>query len=324
MMRGLAGLGGLLALALTVGCASTAPEASPDPILNPMGVPEVAPEDAESLIPPVIEAERQAVEGRPFAFPEAFAPGGWERMVVGVNPYRVTTASKDATPAQLRLLDDTIRGELARLKRFELREYSGDDPGPCTHTAAWETSLSVRPAAKGALALVCAVEFRLTNAKTRLVAEEADFSVQTVADDPKDLMAALRRAGALVAVRLAQTLAATAPCGGKILACEDAEAMTMEGGTLQGVYEGQQMLVYALVDGVPLPLAYADAKPGTTRTNLTLWKFNDAEPLAKAVLDALRDDAGNHEKYCLAAVAVGDPLPPIWRYKAKALQGGAL
>ena len=314
------GLGGM-ALAMLVGCASTVPEAAPDPILNPMGVPEVAPEDAESLIPPIVEAERQALANRPFALPETFALGDWERMVVGVNPYRITTASKDATLAQLRLLDDTIRAELAKLKRFDLREYTGDDTGTCTHTAVWRTSLTLEPGAKGALTLNGTVDFRLTNAKTRLGVEELSFAVRTVAKDPKDLTAAIKRVGALVAVRLAQTLAATAPCGGKILACEDAETMTMEGGSLQGIYEGQQMLVYAVVDGVALPLAYADAKPGTTRTNLTLWKFNDAEPLAKAVLDALRDDADNHAKYGLNALAVGDPLPPVWRYKAKQLQG---
>ena len=310
-----------VALALLVGCASTAPEVASDPVLNPTGVPEVAPEDAESLIPPIVEAERKAIENRPFALPATFALGDWERMVVGVNPFNNVTISKSMDAARLRVLNDTVREELGKLKRFELREYSGEETGVCTHVATWKTNVEVAPTAKGRLALVCTVDFRLTNAKTRLVAEEVTFSVQTVAEDPQSLTAPLKHVGALVAVRLAQTLAATAPCGGKILACEDAETMTMEGGSLQGIYEGQQMLVYAVVDGVALPLAYADAKPGTTRTNLTLWKFNDAEPLAKAVLDALRDDADNYAKYGLNALAVGDPLPPVWRYKAKQLQG---
>lgn len=329
------GLGGLAASLLFLGCASAPAPTKVDPVLNPKGLPEIAPEDAEPLIPPQIEAERAAIADRPFALPANFAEGEWERMVVAINPYDNVADSETVRTAQLAALNAGIRATLGKLTRFEVREVSADKPDPaCTHTAKW--TAAIRGEAKPTddprrrdLVLTCDLRLTFSDARSKTQAGShtftesvslpqtlgADGTVASGADlaNQGTLTVPLRQLGSKLGVRIAQALSESAPCGGDILACDDVDEMTMEGGSFQGVYDGLQMLVYATIDGLPLPLGYADAKPGSTRTNLTLWKLNEADPMAQAVLDALDDDPDAFAKYKLRAIAVGDPLPPIWR-----------
>ena len=136
------GLGGLAASLLFLGCASAPAPTKVDPVLNPKGLPEIAPEDAEPLIPPQIEAERAAIADRPFALPANFAEGEWERMVVAINPYDNVADSETVRTAQLAALNAGIRATLVKLTRFEVREVSADKPDPaCTHTAKWTAAI---------------------------------------------------------------------------------------------------------------------------------------------------------------------------------------
>ena len=271
-------------------------------------------------------------------------PGGFEGMGEAALPWLqrvkaetgMLTATEVAMPKHVEAaLNAGIRATLGKLTRFEVREVSADKPDPaCTHTAKW--TAAIRGEAKPTddprrrdLVLTCDLRLTFADARSKTQAGSytftesvslpqtlgADGTVASGADlaNQGTLTVPLRQLGSKLGVRIAQALSESAPCGGDILACDDVDEMTMEGGSFQGVYDGLQMLVYATIDGLPLPLGYADAKPGSTRTNLTLWKLNEADPMAQAVLDALDDDPDAFAKYKLRAIAVGDPLPPIWR-----------
>lgn len=297
--------------ALAFGCASTDPIAAtaPDPILNPLGVPEVAPENAESLLPADLAAERTAVESRAFAMPANYDLGGADRTVLGTDPDACVTTS--AGPVEeTAVLNNAIRSELERLTVSSIREISMDNPGLCTHVMEWKADL-----AKAQEGYACNVNVALydVSAKTAVSKEAFTAKVTVPAAANGVPVQALRRLGTQVALKIADIAIGTLPFSGKVIACEDLDLLVMEGGSLQGIYEGQQMLIYAVIDGAALPLAYADAKPGTTRTNLTPWKLNEADALAKTVLEALDDDPEAFTKYGLRAIAVGEALSPLQR-----------
>lgn len=297
--------------ALAAGCASTGDDVRIDPILNPTGVLEVAPEDAESLIPPVIAEERASIEARPFAMPDNYDIGGDSRVILGMDPYDCVTTTEESF-SLASALNDGIREELGRLTQAGVREARVYDPGVCTHLLSWKATLK-----KGdGDVYACTVNVTLAdvNAKVKMLEKTFTATTTVTAEGPANLIMPIRRLGANVALQIVAELAKMAPNGGKILDFSGMdERLVMEGGSLQGIYEGQQMLVYAVIDGVALPLAYADAKPGTTRTNLTPWKFNDSDPLAKTVIDAIDDDPETFAKYGLRAIAVGEPLSPLQR-----------
>ena len=297
--------------ALAFGCASTDPVAvtAPDPILNPLGVPEVAPEDAESLLPADLAAERTAIEGQAFALPENYDLGGDARVVIGSDPDVCTTASTEPVSVTA-ALNQAIRSELKALAASSIRETSVEEPGLCTHLLKWAANLT-----KVDTGYRCDVEVTISDVAAKTVVLQEAFSVSTAVPSTASgvPILPLRRLGAQVALRIAACAAHMTPAAGKIAVCDDWDLLVMEGGTLQGIYEGQQMLVYAVIDGAALPLAYADAKPGTTRTNLTPWKLNEEDPLAKTVIDALDDDPESFAKYGLRAIAVGEPLSPLQR-----------
>ena len=297
--------------ALAVGCASTDPvvTTTPDPVLNPLGVPEVAPEDAESLIPPVIAEERATVANRTFAMPPNYDLGGEARVIVGTDPDACVTVSTEPVPVTA-ALNQAIRDELDRLSRTSIRETSLDKPGLCTHLLKWTADL-----ARTKEGYQCDVTIVIadTAAKTPVTQEAFVATVEVPATAQGTPVLALRRLGAQIALKIVATVAKVAPAAGKIAVCDDWDLLVMEGGSLQGIYEGQQMLVYAVIDGAALPLAYADAKPGSTRTNLTPWKFNEGDALAKFVIDAIDDEPEAFTKYDLHAIAVGNPLSPLQR-----------
>ena len=129
--------------ALAFGCASTDPVAvpAPDPVLNPLGVPEVAPEEAESLLPADVAEERAAIAERPFAMPENYDLGGADRVVLGTDPDACVTTS--AGPVEeTAVLNNAIRAELERLTASSIREISMDNPGLCSHVLEWKADLA--------------------------------------------------------------------------------------------------------------------------------------------------------------------------------------
>ncbi len=253
----------------------------------------------------------------------------------------------------LRYMGSRLQSELAKLKRFSIQDIEDADHAvleelsdvgevrlagrskqpSITHVAQWNMKLSSSSERTGTyskrIVFTCAITFKLTERATQNIVHDSTFDVDLVETQKldsmgrvksgfnwyssADLKSVIQRLSTQAAIHIANILGNENPCGGKVVACLSERAMVMENGTSQGIANGMQMLVYATIEGVPVPLAYADAQPGPNRTKLDLWKFNDDDPFAKQVLDAIKADRASYKQYDLNAVALGEALPPIWR-----------
>lgn len=208
------------------------------------------------------------------------------------------------------------------------------DQPEITHFAQWNIKLSTVSERTGSyskeIRVVCDLAFKLTEAATGNIVEDASLPPFDIREeqrldnmgrvvsginwrDASALRGIVQRLASQGAIRIANILANENPCGGKIVACLSEKAMVMENGTRQGISDGMQMLVYATVEGVPVPIAYADAQPGPDRTKLDLWKFNEDDPFAQTVIAALKANPKGFREHGLNAVSVGEAANPLWR-----------
>ena len=253
----------------------------------------------------------------------------------------------------VRYMGSRLQSELAKLKRFTVQDIEDADytavmnladmgeislaeragQPTITHIAQWNAKLSTTSrrvdAYEKEIIVTCSITFKLTDVATRNIVEDTSFDVKVFLHQQMDRMGRVvsginwRDEGSLrgiaqdlaseASIRIANILGNESPCGGKIVACLGMKAMVMENGTNQGVTDGMQMLVYANIEGVPVPLAYADAQPGADRTKLDLWKFNEDDPFAETVIDAITANRASYKEYDLNAVAVGEADEPEWR-----------
>lgn len=112
-------------------------------------------------------------------------------------------------------------------------------------------------------------------------------------------------------VVLANKLGNTYPVGGRITGVLG-DRMTLDCGYEQGIGKANQMVVYTKMQGVDLPLALAEASPGGSTSTLLVYKWNDGDPYARDVIEALRADVNWHRNHPLYAVSAGMSVPPEW------------
>ncbi len=318
-MKALSSFALLCAVALCmVGCASSdAPTAvATDSTLNPLGVDEIAPEEAVSLLPVDIETERAVIpveaesEEPIFTMPASIEGFGGDRLVFGINPY-ANTARGRMDVRELSVFNESVAAELRTLTRFGIREVSTVKPAEgITHLLDWRASL-----VHVGDTLECDVTVNLADVAKKITVAQDTFSLNiAVPQKGAMIVPQLHALGRQVGVMIVKSLYARFPYQGPIVAADETDLFVLEGGRFQGVYEGMQFLIYAEVEGgVFVPLAYADAKPGSTRTNLTPWAFNKKDPLAKSIADNLDEDSEAFQTYNLRAICVGVTHSPLLR-----------
>ena len=306
-----------LAAAALAGCAATeAPKAAADPTLNPLGVAEVTPDEAKSLVPPDLEAERAAIpgtaaDGTPdFALPASAGENTGGRLVFGIDPY-ANVSRADLPVRELAAFNEAVAGELRALTRFGIREVFVAAPAAgTTHLLKWQAALTREGESIG-----CTLTVTLADVAGKVAVAQESLALRAglpAADAP--LAPTLRALGRQAGLRIVAALCARFPYQAAIVSSEGSARFGLEGGALQGVYEGMQFLVYAEAEGgLLVPLAYADAKPGTTRTDLSVWARNEGDPVARAILAALEDDPAASAAFALRAVCVGNPISPALR-----------
>ena len=92
--------------------------------------------------------------------------------------------------------------------------------------------------------------------------------------------------------------------------------MTIDKGSEQGIAKGMQMVVYASVGGVDVPIGNAEASPSTNTSQLEMWRLNTGNKYAARVLKQIEEDPSwlSHNK--LYAVGYGMAMPPEWQTKS--------
>ena len=117
----------------------------------------------------------------------------------------------------------------------------------------------------------------------------------------------------------ANKLGNTFPVGGKITGMLGGKRMTLDKGFEHGVGKDMQMVVYTTVGGVDLPLGIAEATPGSTTSNLVMWRWNTGDEYAAPIIKEMKSDRHWLDKNELYAVSYGMAFPPEWEnaYKDK-------
>ena len=110
---------------------------------------------------------------------------------------------------------------------------------------------------------------------------------------------------------LANKLGNTYPVGGRVTGVLG-DRMTLDCGYEHGISQANQMVVYAKIQGVDLPLALAEASPGSNTSSLLIYKWNNDDSYAKDVIESLRSDVNWHRNNLLYAVSAGMSVPPEW------------
>lgn len=101
------------------------------------------------------------------------------------------------------------------------------------------------------------------------------------------------------------------PVGGRITGLLG-NRMTLNRGFEQGIGKDMQMVVYAPINGVDIPLAVAEASPADNTSNLVAWRWNMEDPYAKRIIAQMKEDFDWLQKHECYAVSLRLAVPPEW------------
>jgi hypothetical protein len=118
---------------------------------------------------------------------------------------------------------------------------------------------------------------------------------------------------------VANKLGNTYPVGGNITGMLGGKRMTLDKGFEHGIAKNMQMIVYTTISGVDLPLGVAEASPGSTTSNLVMWRWNNDDEYAAPIIKAMKSDPSWLDKNKLYTASYGMATPPDWEraYKDK-------
>ncbi len=129
--------------------------------------------------------------------------------------------------------------------------------------------------------------------------------------DDEDERQAIYGAAMKALAVLANKLGNTYPTGGSITGVLG-DRMTLNRGFEDGIGNENQMVVYAKVQGVDLPLGRATASPGAEQSSLVVYEWNQKDKYAKGIIKKLQDDGFAQAGLDLYAVSAGMSVPPEW------------
>ena len=101
------------------------------------------------------------------------------------------------------------------------------------------------------------------------------------------------------------------PVGGRITGLLG-DRMTLDRGFEQGVGKDMQMVVYAPVSGVDVPLGIAEASPADKTANLKVWRWNTEDQYASRIIAQMDEDLEWLQKHECYAVSLRMAVPPEW------------
>lgn len=101
------------------------------------------------------------------------------------------------------------------------------------------------------------------------------------------------------------------PVGGRITGLLG-DRMTLDRGFEQGVGKDMQMVVYAPVNGVDVPIAIAEASPADKSANLKVWRWNTEDQYARRIMAQMNEDLEWLQKHECYAVSLRMAVPPEW------------
>ncbi len=130
------------------------------------------------------------------------------------------------------------------------------------------------------------------------------------ADEEQAITNAAMKALAVIANKLGNTF----PVGGQVVGVSSSgDRMQLDKGFEDGIGHKQQCVIFVNDGGVDIPLALAEATPGSNKSTLSVYKWNksdaDAKTLIREYQDAPKQFLRRNKIY---AVGYGLSTPPEW------------
>lgn len=302
------------------------------------------------LDPELHTTSRESFEGQTIEMPMNYSESNYRRLVLAVSFQDIGDQPGEISSDVVQTLSARLQTEMAKLKRFTV--YSLHNRGGVrvlqNLSDFGEANIEVPtgdelPGIDLVLtgAITVSKEHQKRSDRDEYIYEvECDFNCEEVAtrtvrfaekakgrvirtqffsltgkklgghDDSDERQAVYGAAMKALAV-LANKLGNTYPVGGSITGVLG-NRMTLDRGFEDGIGKANQMVVYAKVGGVDLPLALAEANPGAEESNLVVYRWSDDDPYAEAMVDQLKSDFKAAAEMDLYAVSAGMSVPPEW------------
>ena len=308
---------------------------------------------SHQINPNVTVYDRDTVGDRPITLPGNYSTDNYGRLVLAIDPGTMTSNAFDES--NMGNMSLRLQSEMAKLKRFSVVAIHGTDnsriaeladlgelelPEPADLTtvdlmANWNMNIHAEEAIDGrdkVITFICSINLTCTDMRTKLVkfSKDLDFRVkreQTTSRagtviggfqyrNKADVQGLLQDIATQAAIRIANELGNEYPVGGRITGLLGTEMMTLDKGAEQGIAKGMQMVVYANVGGVDVPIGNAEASPAANTSQLEMWRLNTKNKYAAKVLKDMEADSGWLNKNKLYAVGYGMAMPPEWQTKS--------
>jgi len=136
-------------------------------------------------------------------------------------------------------------------------------------------------------------------------------------DDPNNINSVLQMAGREVLAKIAAMLGEYYPVTGRVTGVQtSAGRMVVDRGIEQGITNETQMLVWVDDNGIPTGIAYANCEAMAGRCVLNVYRWNNLNAAAKALVSKVQSDPNAAKELQIFATTVGLPLPQQWTESA--------
>lgn len=300
------------------------------------------------LDPALSTTSRENLKKGEIKLPANYNKDNYRKLLLGVAVSDIGVKTGEISPGIVQTLSTRLQTEMAKLKRFSV--YSAHNRGGVVFfqsladvgDAKMPTQVNRRELdlVMTAAITVSKEDHKRYNDTLSIYEVECDFNCEDLktgevkfaeksqgrtarkmifsitgkklagysdADEKQAIYNAAMKAIAVAANKLGNYY----PVGGRITGMLG-ERMTLDKGFEHGVSGNMQMVVYAPVNGVDVPVAIAEASPASTTSNLHIWRWNTDDKNAREIIDEMKKDKNwlrNNELY---AVSYGMATPPEW------------
>lgn len=296
---------------------------------------------------------QETVGERPVELPGNYNTDNFRRMTLATMPG--TLLSNAFSADNMQYMSIRLQSELGKIRRFSIAPIHGVDtsaleeladfgeielPEPVDPTrvdllASWNTNINAEEQVDGrekTITFVCTINLTCKEMATGKLkfSKDLDFRVKRTQEvnragtvvagfqyrEKADVQGLLQEIATQSAIRIANEIGNEYPVGGKITGMLGTDFMTVDKGTEQGIDKDMQMVIFARVGGVDIPLANASATPSGNSSQLAIWRLNTDNKYAEKVLKQMQEDPSWLQKNQAYAVGYGMAMPPEWQTKS--------
>ena len=308
---------------------------------------------SSNLNPNITVYDRDTVADRPISLPGNYNTDNFRKLRLAVVANPVKTSSRSISAETANYMNLRMQSEMTKIKRFSIYALHGADTSQLQELAdlgelnliepadlptvdyqlSWTITLNAKSEPDGrdnTITFVCNINMQLIDIAKREPVMSKDLDIRVKREQRVDryghvvegfsytkanMRALLQDISTQAAIRIANELGNELPVGGRITGALGTDMMTLDKGTEQGIAKGMQMVVFANVGGVDVPIANAEATPSSNTSQLEVWRLNTKNKYAAKVLKDMEADSGWLNKNKLYAVGYGMAMPPEWQTK---------